>query len=89
MITTWSRRPPEVANLLNPSFLSLLVHAMSDGYQERASKPLPFVLPFIGLPLCIDPYLRSLLPSKSSTSLLVWLSDNPDVTSCCRDKHAM
>lgn len=79
MTTAWANRPPEVANLLNPALLSLLIHAVADGYRERTDQPLPFTLPFIAIPLCINPQSRSELPSKSSTSMLVWLSEHPDV----------
>ena len=78
-LKNWKDRPPEVANLLNPAYLSILLSKMCSGY----AKPrigMPFPLAFVGLPLILHRGTAEILPKTSRTRLHLWLDQNPEVT---------
>lgn len=75
-MTPWSQRPQEEANLLNPSFLGLLVWSTAAGYNEAVGAGLPFHLAFVALPVVLHKATRKSLPRSTRTSLAAWLDAN-------------
>lgn len=81
-MTIWSERTIEERNLLNPAFGSVLVWHLAKGYQQEATsngeeKKIPMVLTFVGMSLVLRGNTRSSLPTKITSSLATWISQNP------------
>jgi hypothetical protein len=76
-VKAWRERPVEHRTLLNPSFLALLVAEMARGHEDERSAPMPFVLPFLGVPLVVYEPTRQALPTIA-TSMFTWLGDVPE-----------
>lgn len=72
-MNAWHHRPAEERALLNPSFCSVLLWHAALGYEL----PLPVELAFVILPIVLHRETRESLPGKLTTSLAVWLNDNP------------
>jgi hypothetical protein len=82
MMVPWQDRPTELANLLNPAFLGVLVRGAVDGYTKVSQTGMPVELPFLVLPFCLHPATARRLPARAaSTPLQVWLQrpENRDV----------
>jgi hypothetical protein len=77
-LAPWSERPPEEARLFNPAFAALLLARATNGYQSEKACWLPVGLSYLVLPAILPRGTRSLLPHKSTTSLVAWVSDNQD-----------
>jgi len=73
----WMSRPPEEKALLNPSFCSCLLWHAAAEYSITANAPLPFDIAFLVLPMVLHRQTRESLPKAVTTSLAVWLNDNP------------
>jgi hypothetical protein len=73
----WPQRPPEERALLNPGFCSVVLWHAASGYATVANAPLPFDVAFLMLPIVLHRETRESLPHAVSTSLAVWLDDNP------------
>ena len=48
MLVEWSKRPQDVANLLNPAFDGLLLRQAAIGYEKEAESGMPFELGSVG-----------------------------------------
>lgn len=82
MMSLWTERPTELANLLNPAFTGALLRTALDGYVDELHAGMPFELAFLVLPLCLHPGTASRLPTDASkTPLHAWLQreENRDV----------
>ena len=73
----WKTRPAEEKTLLSPSFCSVLLWQAAGGYSSIANTRLPFDLAFLVLPIVLHRNTRTSLPKAVTTSLAVWLDDNP------------
>lgn len=73
----WSKRTPEIANLLNPSFCAILLYSATFEYQKKAKSGMPFPLLYLVLPIILHKNTRSRVNSR--TNMVVWLQRNPDV----------
>lgn len=73
----WGSRPPDVANLFNPAFCALLLNRLAAGYNSKATMKLPYVLPFLAIPILLHPPSTSQLPKTSRTSFHGWLLEHP------------
>jgi len=73
----WIARPVEERGLLSPSFFSCLLWHASLGYWGVAALPIPFEISFLVLPMVLHRETREALPKTISTSLAVWIGDNP------------
>lgn len=73
----WELRPVEVANLLNPAFISVLLRHVALGYQSVIPEGMPFALPFLMLPLVLHKPTRDALPRTTRTTLHSWLVSQP------------
>jgi len=78
-MTPWTNRSPEERALLNPSFFSLLFWHAATGHAAEGGVGLPFVTSFLVLPVVLHRETRESLPKMVTTSLPVWLDDNPVV----------
>lgn len=74
----WAERPLEQRTLLNPAFVTVLVAEMASGYHAESGQPLPFALPFVGVPIVLHEPTRELLPTIT-TSMYAWLQQHPHV----------
>jgi hypothetical protein len=72
----WSNRAVEEANLFNPAFCAVLLAETSKDFIGKASRPLPFALAFLVLPIVLHRSTREALPGSTVTSLLPWIQDN-------------
>src|ERR1700681_3010467 len=89
MMLPWNERPTEVANLLNPAFVGVLLRKAIDGYTEEVQSGMPFELLFLVPPFCLHPATAERLPrSPSVTPLHVWLQreENRDVLLAFADR---
>jgi hypothetical protein len=73
---SWTDRPLEQRTLLNPAFVTTLVVEMANGYFSEAGKPMPYVLPFVGVSLVLHEPTRKILPTIT-TSMYAWLQQEP------------
>jgi hypothetical protein len=78
-VIPYDQRPRELAHLLNPAFLSVLIARASSGYKEEADAAFPFSLAFLTLPLILHRTTRERLPHTTRTRMTAWLQDSPDV----------
>lgn len=76
-MTPWTHRSSEERALLNPSFFSLLFWHAATGHMTEGGTGLPFGIGFLVLPIVLHRETRELLPKIVTTSLPVWLDDNP------------
>lgn len=76
-MTPWTNRSHEERALLNPSFFSLLFWHAATGHMVEGGAGLPFGTSFLVLPLVLHRETRESLPKMVTTSLPVWLDDNP------------
>jgi len=71
------KRAPEVANLLNPAFCSLLLYATIYEYQKKAKNGFPYTLTYLVLPLVLHKSTRERIDSR--TNMVVFTQRHPDV----------
>lgn len=76
-MTPWSQRSREERALLNPSFCASLLWHATRGYAGVGSGALSFEEAFLVLPFVLHRDTREALPRSTSTSLAVWLEENP------------
>lgn len=75
----WSDRSPEVANLLNPAFCSLLIEEAIRGHVSATNNGLSWPLAFLILPMTLHRNTRENIPTSARSKLHVWTSANPEV----------
>ena len=75
----WTKRPFEIAYLLNPAFCALLIRDGALGYQQDTQDGLPFSLSFLLLPIALHESTRNKLPFRVTTKLHAWLGETPEV----------
>ena len=76
---SWQKRPPEIANLLNPAFCSIILHNSIKGYQSKQELGMPFPLIFVILPIILHPKTREILPSTTNKNFYSWLREYPQI----------
>jgi len=89
MMNSWSTRPTEVANLLNPAFSGALVRTSVEGYVRESTGGMPFAIAFLVLPLCLHTGTSNRLPvSPTATPLHTWIQreENRDVLISIADR---
>lgn len=74
----WEKRPVEVASLLNPAFCGEILRICVKEYENTASRPFPYPLIFLVLPIILHSSTRKSLPSSSRTQLYVWLQSHQE-----------
>jgi hypothetical protein len=75
----WKKRPPEVRNLFNPAFCTLLLRDAMVAYEKEKQEGMPYLLSFLILPLVLHKSTREALPKSIATKQQVWLQNNPEV----------
>lgn len=75
--TPWAERAQEEANLLNPSFLSVLIERLAAGHRERVGRGLPWPLIYLGIPVVLHKPTRDALPGNVNTSMAAWTRQHP------------
>lgn len=75
----WSQRAPEVARLLNPAFLALVLHRAVDAFGKRADAGMPLGLAYLVPPLALHAPTRRMLPTTARTRLHTWLAEKGTV----------
>ncbi|MCP4370417.1 MAG: hypothetical protein GY797_20230 [Deltaproteobacteria bacterium] len=72
---SWENRSTEIANLLNPAFLSVIIYQSIKGYTTEMSKSkCPYVLPFLVTSLVLHKKTRDSLPRQVTSTLSTWLT---------------
>ena len=66
----------EVA-LFNPAFLAVLLHASTRDYEKVAGDGMPFILPYLILPLTLHKPTRQDLPTTAAAQMQKWIRENP------------
>lgn len=79
VLPPWDMRPVEVANLLNPAFVAILLRYAGLGYQSVVLTGMPFALTFLVLPLVLHKPTRDALPKSTRTKLHSWLVSEPQI----------
>jgi len=75
----WSHRPREVRNLFNPAFCGLVLARGVEGFTEAASRPMPFSLTLLILPLCLHKRTRDQLKEANRSYLTNILEEHPEI----------
>lgn len=88
-MTPWSTRSPEEQGLLNPSFCATLLWHAALGHTAEVNCPIAFELSFIVLPLVLHRETREALPRTATTSLAVWLDQDPLLRSKIADRACL
>ena len=85
---TWLERSHEEQRLLNPSFCAVLLWNSASGYRRQShdSGSLPFPEAFLVLPAVLHAETRNSLPRSITTSLAVWVEENPLSRAVIRDR---
>lgn len=73
MTTSWSKRPIEVAHLLNPAFCSVILCESIYSYQESSDTYMPYSLAFLILPMVLHKPTRDILPNTIATKFHTWV----------------
>ena len=78
-MSRWNERTIEEQRLLNPSFCSMLLWFSSLGHSgfSHEQTGISFEECFLVLPMVLHREIRESLPTKITTSLAVWIGDNP------------
>lgn len=72
---SWTERPVEIANLLNPAFCCVTLTAAIVGYTSDKQEGLSLPLAYIVLPVVLHKATRELLPRTTRTPLALWLQE--------------
>ncbi len=72
----WTNRVVEEKNLFNPAFGAMLVAEAVSEFQKKTTRPLPFAVTFLILPIVLHEATRDALPNSTLTALLPWVQDN-------------
>ncbi|BCT67391.1 three component ABC system middle component [Nitrosospira sp. NRS527] len=73
----WENRTLEERTLLNPAFCSTLLWHAARGREAGGKELLSIEETFVVLPLVLPASTREALPGAITTSLPVWLAENP------------
>lgn len=73
----WESRATEIAYLLNPAFCGRIIYHVVKTYSEQTTRPMPFPLVYLILPLVLHRKTRERI--KSVTQMQVWIQRNPDL----------
>ena len=77
-MTMWEKRPPEVANLLNPAFCGEVILRCIEKYVQTLKQPFPYPLVFLVLPIVLHKRTRESISSTKREQLHVWLQSNQE-----------
>lgn len=72
----WEERSPDVAALLNPAFISVLIAECCRAYSKECDRRFPFSLAFVAIPICLHPSSRNTFPKNISGKFQLWAEKN-------------
>jgi hypothetical protein len=75
----WEDRPEEVANLLNPAFCGHLIYSSVQAHQTENSKPMPYAVAFLVLPLALHATTREAILRAVIRHFEVWIDSNQEI----------
>ena len=75
----WNERPREIRNLFNPAFCGLVLARGVEGFTEEVSRPMPFSLTLLILPLCLHKRTREQIKEANRAYLTTILQEHPEV----------
>lgn len=75
----WSQRPREIRNLFNPAFCGLVLARGVEGFSEEVSRPMPFSLTLLILPLCLHKRTREQIKDANRAYLTTILQEHPEI----------
>jgi len=74
----WERRPLEIAHLLNPAFCGEVLRRCVVTYTSNATRPMPYALSFLVLPIVLHPPTRALIATRQR-QFHAWLQQHPEL----------
>jgi Family of unknown function (DUF6521) len=80
--------PPEVAALLNPALIALLIIRAADGHDREAGAGLPFIYAPIIATLALYPDVRDTLTMNITTQFVAWIDRSSSIQIHLREKIA-
>jgi hypothetical protein len=78
MLSDWEERPQELACLLNPAFLGVILWRAVGGYESVVSDGMPFEFSPLVFPLVLHPATREMLPDIRTT-FPTWLQSHREL----------
>lgn len=75
----WNQRPREIRNLFNPAFCGLVLARGVEGFSEEVSRPMPFSLTLLILPLCLHKRTREQIKEANRAYLTTILQEHPEM----------
>ena len=69
----------EEINLYNPAFCAALLFESVREYQSISDKGMHCSLPYLVIPMCVNPQISSFLPNSISTPIAGWVANNEGV----------
>lgn len=75
----WTSRPFEERNLFNPAFCALVLASAIREFQKEASKPMPYSLALLVLPLCLHQASRNEIFENRRISVLRVFALHPEL----------
>lgn len=83
ILPSWTKRPVEIAHLLNPAFGAVILYDAIAGYESvlgsDVNKGFPYPLLYFVFPAVLIAYVRNKLPKHATAKLHSWLEQNPDI----------
>lgn len=76
---SWTQRPREVRNLFNPAFCGLVLARGIEGFTATISRPMPFSLALLILPLCLHKRTRDQMKQANRAYLTTILQEHPEI----------
>lgn len=75
----WHQRPREIRNLFNPAFCGLVLARGVEGFTEQVSRPMPFSLTLLILPLCLHKRTREQIKEANRAYFTTILQEHPEI----------
>jgi hypothetical protein len=75
----WEKRPVEISNLLNPAFCGEVLRHCIIKYQADSSRPFPYSLLFLVLPIALHRKTRESMPTSARKQMHSWLMENQEI----------
>ena len=75
----WNERPREIRNLFNPAFCGLVLARGVEGFTEQVSRPMPFSLTLLILPLCLHKRTREQIKRANRAYFTTILQEHPEI----------
>ena len=74
----WEKRPFAIANLINPAFCAIILHASIGDFFKESNQGMPFALVFLILPMILHEPTQKALPQNIRKTLTEWFKEQPE-----------